>query len=510
MKNTDLLNHSFHKRRYELPGVRYIFAGSGFLGFCVIYAIRVNINVAIVAMVNSTAVYDVDNNTHSQECSDTSIPFITNGTSYEPRTDGEFIWSPKMQGIILGSFYYGYCISQIPGGRMAEIYSGKWVFGLGTLTTALLTLMTPWAARIHVGLLIALRALEGLAQGITMPAMHSMLGRWLPDSEKNVLNTVVYTGINIGTVAAMPLAGALCNSDWFGGWPSAFYVIGIVGIAWFVLWCICVTDTPLTHPFISQSELRYITSDQKIELNTELPPIPWSKVLTSVPFLALVVTQLGQDWSFYTVLNDLPTYFATVLHFKVEKNGFLSSFPYLLQTAVGLVVGFVADALIRKNIATTNFVRKFCNTVSGFAFSLGLILVCLAGCNVTLNVICFMFSTAIGGFCYSGYMLSHLDLSPEYAGTLMGIANTVSNLTGFIVPLIVGTLTDQQQTLHQWRYVFGITVGVMSSTTVIFVLFSSAKKQDWAKPVASNSSQTSVKELPINYTDYGTMPSNRS
>ncbi|GFQ81345.1 sialin [Trichonephila clavata] len=99
MKNTDLLNHSFHKRRYELPGVRYIFAGSGFLGFCVIYAIRVNINVAIVAMVNSTAVYDVDNNTHSQECSDTSIPFITNGTSYEPRTRGVHPKVRKSKGI---------------------------------------------------------------------------------------------------------------------------------------------------------------------------------------------------------------------------------------------------------------------------------------------------------------------------------------------------------------------------------------------------------------------------
>ncbi|GFT69746.1 sialin, partial [Nephila pilipes] len=69
-----------------LPGVRYLFAGCGFLGFCVIYAIRVNINVAIVAMVNNTAVYDFDNKTHTQECPDTSLPLNTNGTSNEPHT----------------------------------------------------------------------------------------------------------------------------------------------------------------------------------------------------------------------------------------------------------------------------------------------------------------------------------------------------------------------------------------------------------------------------------------
>ncbi|XP_055942792.1 sialin-like [Argiope bruennichi] len=494
------------RKRFEFPGVRYLFAASGFLGFCVIYSIRVNINVAIVTMVNNTAVYDKHNETTSGECKDTNIPFNLNGTSYESPQDGEFIWSPKMQGVILGSFYYGYCISQIPGGRLAEKYSGKWVFGIGTVITALLTLLTPLAARWHVGLLIAVRSLEGLAQGMTMPAMHSMLGRWLPDTEKNILSTVVYTGINIGTVAAMPLAGALCNSTWFGGWPSAFYVIGLFGCFWFILWCICVTDTPMTHPFISKKELKYITSNQKIELNKQLPPMPWSRIATSIPFLALVITQIGQDWCFYTILNDLPTFFATVLHFKVEKNGFLASFPYLLQTAVGLIVGFVADELIRRGCATTNCVRKFCNTVSGFGTAAGLVAVILSGCDVTLNVVFFMFSMAIGGFCYSGYMLSALDLSPEYAGTLMGIANTVSNLTGFIVPLIVGTLTDQQQTLHQWRYVFGITVLVLSTTSLVFLFFSSSKKQDWAETSSPSTSMLITdKEQSINPSTYGTI-----
>lgn len=69
-----------------------------------------------------------------------------------------------MQGVILGAFYYGYCITQIPGGRMSEMYSAKWVYGIGTFITALLTLLTPIAAKWHVGVLIFIRALEGLAQ----------------------------------------------------------------------------------------------------------------------------------------------------------------------------------------------------------------------------------------------------------------------------------------------------------------------------------------------------------
>lgn len=404
----------------------------------------------------------------------------------------------------MGAFYYGYCISQIPGGRLAEMYSGKWVFGLGTVITAILTLLTPLAARYHVGVLIAIRALEGLAQGVTMPAMHSMLGRWMPDSERGLLSTIVYTGINIGTVAFMPLSGALCQSDWFGGWPSAFYVIGIMGCCWFFLWCVLVTDTPHTHPFISQRELKYIISNQKIDQYSKLPPIPWKKIFTSAPFIALVVTQIGQDWCFYTIINDLPTYLSTILHFNIEKSGFMSSAPQLLQCAVALLMASVADYVVRKGIASTNFVRKFWNSMSGFGYTLGLIGVCLSGCNSTMNVAFFMLSIAVGGFAYCGYMLSHLDLSPEYAGTLMGVSNTISNLTGFLAPLVVGALTEKYQTLHQWHIVFIIAGIVLTFSTFTFIFFASTKKQDWAQQNLYEGLNSS-EESPRQKKEYGTI-----
>ncbi len=82
-----------------------------------------------------------------------------------------------MQGLILGSFFYGYVCTQVPGGRLAELWGGKWLYGLGVLVTALFTLLTPWAARTSVYLLVAVRVMEGLGEGVTFPAMHAMLGK---------------------------------------------------------------------------------------------------------------------------------------------------------------------------------------------------------------------------------------------------------------------------------------------------------------------------------------------
>ncbi|KAF8787044.1 putative inorganic phosphate cotransporter like protein [Argiope bruennichi] len=144
------------------------------------------------------------------------------------------------------------------------------------------------------------------------------------------------------------------------------------------------------------------------------------------------------------------------------------------------MVAYVADSLIRREIFSMNFVRKFCNSVSGFGTVLGLIGVCLSGCDVSLNKFFFIFAIAIGGFAYNGQNLTLLDMSPEYAGTLLGITNTIANLTGFLTPLVVGALTDGRNTLHQWRIAFSITASLLAFASFVFIFFSTSNKQDWA------------------------------
>ena len=75
--------------------------------------------------------------------------------------------------------------TQIPGGFLAEKVGGKWVYGLGTLCTAVLTLLTPLAAEAGVGFFVALRILEGIGEGVTYPAMHALMAKWVPLTERS-------------------------------------------------------------------------------------------------------------------------------------------------------------------------------------------------------------------------------------------------------------------------------------------------------------------------------------
>ena len=77
---------------------------------------------------------------------------------------GEFEWSKEMRGHVLSSFFYGYIVTQIPGGWLAAQLGAKYVYGIAMVINSVATIFTPLAARGSVYLIIVLRVLMGLCQ----------------------------------------------------------------------------------------------------------------------------------------------------------------------------------------------------------------------------------------------------------------------------------------------------------------------------------------------------------
>ncbi|KAM7292549.1 sialin [Ixodes scapularis] len=203
---------------------RYTLSIFLFCGFFMLYSLRVNLSVAIVAMVNGTAV--IGNTSSSRDC-----PAL-DGSVYNVTTDlenrGEFSWDENVQGMVLGSFFYGYVLTQIPGGRLAELLGAKWLLGGGILVTSVLTLLTPSAARWSPAALMALRFLEGICEGVVFPSAAALLSHWVPVHERSRMLSFNMIGTSMGTVVTLPLTALLCGSQLFGGWPSVFYFFGTV------------------------------------------------------------------------------------------------------------------------------------------------------------------------------------------------------------------------------------------------------------------------------------------
>lgn len=108
---------------------------------------------------------------------------------------GVYEWNEFIQGWILSSFYIGYVLTHVPGGVLAERFGGKYTLGLGILSTAIFTLLTPLAVESGGAYaLIALRILMGLGEGTTFPALSVLLASWVPVNERSKVGSFVFGG----------------------------------------------------------------------------------------------------------------------------------------------------------------------------------------------------------------------------------------------------------------------------------------------------------------------------
>ncbi len=49
------------------------------------------------------------------------------------------------------------------------------------------------------------------------------------------------------------------------------------------------------------------------------------------------------------------------------------------------------------------------------------------------------------GGVYPGFNSNHVDMAPDFAGTLMGLTNSIGNLPGFIAPLVASAFYSESR-----------------------------------------------------------------
>jgi MFS family permease len=142
----------------------------------------------------------------------------------------QFGWSESQVGIILGSFYFGYMITMILGGYLADKYGGKKVLGYALLIWSLFTIITPFFAYQGLWWLILIRILMGLGEGVTFPSWHAIYARWIPFQERTRAIGFTNSGIAAGTLFGFAVA-ALIIANY--SWEWVFYSFGLLGFFWY-------------------------------------------------------------------------------------------------------------------------------------------------------------------------------------------------------------------------------------------------------------------------------------
>ncbi|XP_001950194.2 putative inorganic phosphate cotransporter [Acyrthosiphon pisum] len=451
-----------------------------FLGMANAYIMRTNMSVAIVAMVNQTALVR-DPTIPDDECQGYYTP-AANKSVHGMSNEGSFMWSTSQQGYVLSSFFYGYVLTQIPFGILSKTYGAKYFLGIGMLINSVFGFLVPLSAHYGIFSLITVRFIQGLGEGPIVPCTHALLAKWIPPNERSRMGAFVYAGAQFGTVISMPLSGVLSEYGFAGGWPSIFYVFATIGTLWSVAFLWYVHEDPESHPTIPHDEKKYIINSVWGAAGVSSPPVPWRSILRSAPFWAILVAHMGQNYGYETLMTELPTFMKQVLHFNIKANGTYSSLPYLAMWVFSMAASHVADLMISSEKFTHTTTRKIVNSVGQFGPAIALIAASYTGCDPYLTVAILTVGVGLNGGIYSGFKVNHLDISPRFAGILMSLTNCLANLAGLLAPIVAGYVIDKRPTQAAWRVVFITSAVVYMVCCTVYLVFGSGTRQPWDNP----------------------------
>ncbi|KAK3883519.1 hypothetical protein Pcinc_012169 [Petrolisthes cinctipes] len=114
-----------------------------------------------------------------------------------------------------------------------------------------------------------------------------------------------------------------------------------------------------------------------------------------------------------------------------------------------------------------------------FGPAVNLLVVSFSGCQPITVIVVLCLGFFFNGSITIGLFANRVDISNNFSGTLSGIANGSANAIGFVVPLVVGALTQNQQTMGQWQKVFLMCVPVYFLSELFFLMFLSDTIQPW-------------------------------
>lgn len=401
----------------------------------------------------------------------------------------QYGWNSSTAGLVQSSFFWGYALSQLPGGWLAKLIGGRTVLKVGVLAWSLSTAVIPAVAGFMPGLVLS-RILVGIGEGVSPSAATDLIARTIPIQERSRAVAVVFGGLSFGSVLGYLFAPPIIQNL---GWESVFYIFGLLG----VIWCIGfesikelqstdsedilnIEQTSTRSNGLISSPVSFKSLDPSLEdMKDSIKDVPWREFFKSKAVWAMIYVHFCGSWGHYTCLSWLPTYFSEELDLNLTEAAWVSILPPLGSMIITSIAAPFADNLISSGVDTTK-VRKICQTI---AFLSPAAFMMLSSVDLGLPpwvIVAFLTSgLALSSFALAGLYCTHQDISREYASILLGITNTVGAVPGIVGVALTGYLVD---TTHSWSMsLFAPSIFFYLTGTVVWLAFFSSEPQDFNK-----------------------------
>uniref|UniRef100_A0A915ELH3 Major facilitator superfamily (MFS) profile domain-containing protein n=1 Tax=Ditylenchus dipsaci TaxID=166011 RepID=A0A915ELH3_9BILA len=375
MSQTGRLDKAFSSKRLWTKWETKLWTLNFFMGTCTLYASRVALPICAVAMAQ------------------------------------EYGWNKTDSGTIMSCFFWGYAITQVIAGGIADLIGGEKILTYTTLIWSILTLFTPqlfdfayWSGY-PLFMLLLVRIFTGVGQGFHLPSMASIVSRHLTAGDKGRVFGICLAGSHFGSVIAVCRFDQLDLVYFFKKLRDHTGQERETG------------DGKQRKRFFQRS-----THTRKGEKRTEWggssvnSAVPWAVLFSHPSFWAASVAQYCGANAYFTMFSWLPSYFSD--SYPHARGVVYNVVPSLSIVVTSLIAPFMAARLLSRGKSIT-FTRRLMESASliGMAFCL---LMVSATSSFYTSLMVFTLAMAARGLHHGGVSVNPHDFAPNHTGSVFG------------------------------------------------------------------------------------------
>lgn len=375
--------------------------------------------------------------------------------------------SNQMMGYIFGIFAFGYALFQIPSGYLADRYGPKKMLTVVVLVWSSFTALT--GAAWNAASMLVMRFLFGVGEAGAFPGATRAFYNWIPARERGMANGIFHSGARVGAAVSLFLMPFLIKLI---GWRSTFFICGMLGIVWVMVWNFWFKNMPRQNESVSESELNYIESGIA-EINPGNGKLPLAVVLTSSNMLLLMFQYMASNITFFISFTWLLPYLISQWGKGAE---IYAPIPLLFGMFAQWFAGWLTTRIYSMGFPVSS--RKI-PAIAGFLIAVvGLMLIVAVGGSTPL-AFTLLFSVAVFGveMTISPSWSVCMDIGQEKSGTISATMNMLGNIgsafSAIIFPFFVANITIPWLVVSTGTansfFVFAACINLLAALAWIFI-----------------------------------------
>ncbi len=250
-------------------------------------------------------------------------------------TDTEFGW-------ILFAFTVAYGLFDIPTGWLGDKYGPKNTLIRIVIVWSIFTILTGFSTSFLM--LFIVRFLFGAGEAGAYPNAAVAISRWFPTYERGRAQSIVWMCSRLGGALAPFFILPLMNNY---DWRTVFYIFGVIGIIWAIVWALFFRDEPRDMPNIKPEEVKLIEENRSIKSASHVT-LPWRIILKNRNLWALCGMYYFLLYGAYFYMSWMPKYLSKGRGIPKEDLTYMTSLPFIMGIAGCVIGGFASDYLVKK------------------------------------------------------------------------------------------------------------------------------------------------------------------